>query len=98
MAAKDPASRAAWLPYSVAPGALGGIRALKAVSRGDATPEQQKQALDWIVYVACQTYGDDYRTDPRDHAYTAGRRAVGLAITSALTLDLNKMKKDTENG
>lgn len=96
MTPKDPASRVAWIPYSLAPNELAGVRALKAVSQGAASPEQQKQALDWIVYVACQTYGDDYRTDSRDHAYAAGRRAVGLAITSALTIDLNKMKKDTQ--
>lgn len=95
MPPKDPASRAAWLPYSVAQEDLAGIRALKAVSQGAATPEQQKRALDWVVYVACQTYGDDYRTDSRDHAYAAGRRAVGLAITSALTIDLSKINKGT---
>lgn len=93
MTPKSPSERPAWVPYSVAPDDLAGVRALKAISQGSATPEQQKQALDWVVYVACQTYGDDYRTDSRDHAYAAGRRAVGLAITSALTLDLNKMSK-----
>lgn len=96
MPPRDPASRPAWIPYSLAPNDLAGIRALKAVSQGVATSEQQKQALDWIVYTACQTYGDDYRTDPRDHAYAAGRRAVGLAITSALTIDIVKIKKDTQ--
>jgi len=96
MTPRDPASRPAWLPYSLAPNDLAGIRALKAVSQGVATSEQQKQALDWIVYIACQTYGDDYRTDTRDHAYAAGRRAVGLAITSALTIDIVKIKKDTQ--
>ena len=96
MTVKDPASRAAWLPYSVAPEDLAGVRALKAVSQGVATPEQQKRAMDWIVYVACQTYGDDYRTDSRDHAYAAGRRAVGLAITSALTIDLSKINKGND--
>jgi len=96
MPPRDPASRPAWIPYSLDPNDLAGIRALKAVSQGVATSEQQKQALDWIVYIACQTYGDDYRTDPRDHAYAAGRRAVGLAITSALTIDIVKIKKDTQ--
>lgn len=86
----DRSAAPAWLAFPVDTNAY---RALKALSAGEASPEQQKLALDWVIYIAAMTYGDDYRTDSRDHAYAAGRRSVGLAIVTALTTDLAKVQK-----
>lgn len=62
------------------------VCALQALSKGEATPDQQKQALDWIINEACRTYDLAYRTDPHDHAFCTGRVFAGQQIVGALTL------------
>jgi len=58
--------------------------ALQALARGDASPDQQQRALNWIIYDACGTYDLDYRPDARDHAFVSGRRFVGLELVKLL--------------
>ncbi len=56
--------------------------ALQALVKGEATPDQQKRAINWIVNEACDTYGFQYRTDPCDHAFGSGRRFSGQQIVN----------------
>lgn len=56
------------------------IAAVKALSRGEATPDQQIHALTWIIHEVCGTYKSDYRTDSRDHAKVSGQRSVGVIL------------------
>jgi hypothetical protein len=67
--------------------------ALQAVSEGRATPEQQKRALDWIMYKAAGMDDLDYRTDPREHAFVSGRRFVGLQIRKMLVINVGALAK-----
>ncbi len=64
--------------------------ALKALRDGEATPEQQVRALDWIVMTACETYNMSYRPGgpdgDRDTAFAEGKRFVGLQIVKMLNL------------
>lgn len=69
------------------------VAAIKALERGTATEDQQKRALDWIINRAALTYDLDYRTESRDHAFSSGRRFVGLQIVKMLKLDLGKLKQ-----
>ena len=81
---------APWLPaqYDVADAG-----AIQALARGEATPEQQQRALNWIINEACDTYGLEYRQDARDHAFASGKRAVGLNLVKMLKLNLALFRK-----
>lgn len=80
-------------PYTPAPYTDADVAALQALQRGEATPEQQKRALEWIVNAAANTYDLEYRTEPRDHAFCSGRRFVGLQIVKMLKLSLAALNR-----
>lgn len=80
-------------PYAPAPYTDADVAALQALQRGEATPEQQKRALEWIVNAAANTYDLEYRTEPRDHAFCSGRRFVGLQIVKMLRLSLAALNR-----
>lgn len=83
-------------PPAIAPAhwELPDISAMQALERGEASPDQQKRALTWIVNNVCGTYDADYRVDERDHAFVSGRRFVGLQIVKLLKLSIGKLKKE----
>jgi hypothetical protein len=71
------------------------VYALQAIERGNATPEQQKRGLHWIISYACLT--DDFCNVPQDPRLSAifdGRRFAGLRIRKLLKLDPTKLKDD----
>lgn len=73
---------------------LADVCAMKGLANGTATPEQQQQALKWIIEKACATYELSYRpTSDRDTSFAEGRRFVGLQIVKALRLDLEMLKR-----
>jgi len=53
------------------------VEALRALARGTATADQQKHALDYIIYTMCETYGNNYRADDRDTYVAIGKELVG---------------------
>ena len=67
--------------------------AFQALVRGDATPDQQQRAVNWLLYKATGTYDADYRKDSRDHAFMAGKRFVGLQVVKLISLNLAKLKE-----
>jgi hypothetical protein len=65
--------------------------AFQALARGNATADQQKRALDWLVKKACRTYDLSFRPGEagrRDTDFAEGRRAVGLEIVKLLNLKI----------
>ena len=82
-----------WLPIPVDEFAAG---CLQALERGDATDDQQREALKWIVNVACQTYEPSYcpggEEGRRDTDHHEGRRWVGLQIIKHLKVALSKLR------
>lgn len=59
--------------------------ALRAVAKGNASPDQQKVALLWIMDEACGTWADALHPgQPDATAYMTGRRSVALQISAAL--------------
>lgn len=69
------------------------IVALQSVLRGEATPEQQRRALDWIITFAAATYDMSARPGDTHATYFAeGRRFVGNAI-----IKLTKLKTGALN-
>jgi hypothetical protein len=71
--------------------------AIQALARGDASPEQQKRALQWIVEVGAMTYQDTQMDSDRDTAFANGRRFVGLRIISLTKISLNALRKAKQN-
>lgn len=63
---------ALWTPADAA--------AIQSCLAGTATPEQQKRAIEWIMYSAASMEEMEYRTNDREHAFVSGRRFVGLQI------------------
>jgi len=61
--------------------------ALQALTRGEASPEQQRRALDWIVKVGAGTYNVSFMPGQADStAFAEGRRYVGLQIVKLLAV------------
>lgn len=77
----------AWLPpkYTIAD-----VHAVKALARGEATADQQKRALDWIVHAAAGAYELSFRSDgdggERETAFAEGRRFVGMQVVKLVNM------------
>jgi len=67
---------------------------VQALASGTASADQQKRALKWLIENAAGTYDLEYRSDARDHAFTSGRRFVGLQVVKLLHLNVAKLKKE----
>ena len=81
-------------PSSPSPWREADVAALQALYRGDATPFQQKHALEYIINTVAATYDLSYRADsPRDTDFAEGKRFVGLQIVKLLKLNLLALKE-----
>lgn len=66
---------------------------IKALARGEASPEQQKEALRFIVVDICKTYDLSFRPESeRDTVFAEGKRYVGLQIVKFTQLDVTKLR------
>lgn len=73
------------------------VAALKALANGKASPDQQKRALDFIIYRIAGTYEEVYCPGDggnRDTAYALGKRRVGTYIVTLLNADIRQYKTD----
>lgn len=69
------------------------ISAIQALQRGDASPDQQRRALDYIITLA-GTYDLSYRPDSaRDTDFAEGKRWVGLQVVKATKLNLAAIRQ-----
>lgn len=89
-----------WMPcdYTVAD-----VVAVRAVVAGQATEEQQRRAVAWIVKVASaadeETHFSDNEGGARDSAYAAGRAFVGRSIRKMVDLPasvIDNMRKEND--
>lgn len=70
------------------------VAAIQALVRGDASPEQQRRAIDYIIKDIAGTYDLSYRPDSeRDSTFAEGKRFVGLQIVKAVNLNLARIKQ-----
>lgn len=69
--------------------------ALQALMRGDASPEQQRRALPYIVEVICRTYDLSARPGgpegDRATLFAEGKRFVGLQIVKLTKVNIAKL-------
>lgn len=70
------------------------VSAIQALARGDATPEQQKQSLEWIINELAGTYDLSYRPESdRDTTFAEGKRYVGLQLVKMLKIVISRLKE-----
>lgn len=67
--------------------------AFQALQRGDATPDQQKRALDWLITKGAGAYQFHYYPSDRDTAFALGRGFVGQQIVKLLALNLMTLRR-----
>jgi len=86
-------------PYLPPKYAFADVSAIQALVRGEANPEQQKRAIDWIIMQAARTYDLHYHPDSsRDTDFALGRAFVGMELVKMTKLDLAVlMKKERPN-
>ena len=84
-------------PWKPAPYEIADASAIQALARGDANPDQQRRALDWIIYGACRLRDEPYRPGgaegERDTAFALGQANVGRQIAKLMTLPLAALRR-----
>jgi hypothetical protein len=84
-------------PIPIPPWKKADAHALQALERGEASSDEQKRALAWIINNACGTY--DFCVTPEIERLAAifdGRRFAGLQIIKLIKLNLSRMKDDEQ--
>jgi len=73
---------------------LSQARAVQAFAGGEATPEQQKVAFDWIIRGPCRSAEEVLAPgNPDVTGYLAGRRSVALQIGWVLAQPVESFRK-----
>ena len=76
---------------------LADIQALQALGKCEATPDQQRRALDWILYSAAMLREDPFVPgQPDATAYLNGRQSVARQIASVLQTDPASIRRATK--
>lgn len=71
--------------------------AIKALNSGEATPDQQKKALSWIIKEACGIGLISFDPDnSRATDFNEGKRFVGVQLVAILAEPLENFKKGKE--
>ena len=84
-------------PWKPAPYEIADAAAIQALARGDATKDQQRRALDWILYGPCHLRDEPYRPGgpegDRDTAFALGQANVGRQIAKLMTVNIGALRK-----
>ena len=56
------------------------VNCLRKLHAGEADANEQKKALDYIIYQVCGTYDLPYRPDDRDTIFACGKQHVGQTL------------------
>jgi hypothetical protein len=82
------------LPYTPADYEPADVTAIQAMHRGDASPDLQRRALNFIINDLARTYDLSYRPDSeRDTAFAEGKRFVGLQLVKFLKLNTEAIRQ-----
>lgn len=68
--------------------------AVRAMAAGEADPEQQRRALQWIIESAAGTYDAHYFPTDRETAFALGRAHVGQQIVKLIKLNPKLVRSD----
>ena len=84
-------------PWQFVNPTLSEARALKAIAVGEATPEQQKMGLSWIIHRACGYSLSTFAPGQPDvSGNREGRRDVAVLITQVLLMKPEDLRKPGE--
>jgi len=97
MPAPDPSSAVARPDLSI-----GQVSAIKALARGEATPDQQRIAVEYLLHGLSVVDGLSFRPDAlggqRETDFAEGRRFVGLQLRRIVLLPANQLVEDLKPG
>ena len=71
--------------------------AFKSLEKGEASKEQQRLAVDFLIRIGCRTYDTDWFPDERISCFAAGRRYVGQQVVRFINLKIGKLQ-ESKNG
>lgn len=75
--------------------------AVYKLSIGEATPEQQLKAFDWIINNACMTYDLAFRSGglegDRDTAFASGRQFAGQQIIKMTKVEMHRIINEQQH-
>lgn len=74
------------------------VAAFQALHEGEATPEQQKRALDWLITKCAGVYEFHYYPNDRDTSFALGRAFVGQQVVKLLHLNKSRLMQRERNG
>lgn len=75
------------------------VAAVQALIRGEATDQQQRDFMNWLINQACATYDISFQLEgDRETAFAEGRRFVGSQVVKLSKLSLNQLIKAKQNG
>jgi hypothetical protein len=86
----------AWEPWKPSDWDLPDAAAIQALQRGDASADQQKRALKFIVNTLAGTYDGSFRPGPdgeRVTSFAEGKRHVGLQLVKLANINLPAFRK-----
>src|SRR6185437_7853967 len=73
---------------------LADLSAIKALTRGDATSDQQKRALDWIVRRLARIGEPSFHPgDSHAMAFKDGRKFVGQVLANIMTGHMDELRQ-----
>lgn len=84
------------LPHDPAPIDLLAGSAIKQLAYGEASSDQQKVALKWIIEAASGMYEPHYYQSERDTVFALGKAFVGQQIVGILNADLTPLRREDE--
>ena len=67
--------------------------AFKCLQEGEASPDQQKLVLEFLIKIGCRTYDSDWFPEERVSCFAAGRRYVGQQIVELTNLKIGKIEE-----
>lgn len=88
------AEHSPWMPQ---PYTVADAYSIKALATGQASEEQQRRAIKWIIEVCAMTYDQPYRPGEdgrRDTDFACGRQAVGKEIVKLINMPGQNLRRD----
>lgn len=81
-----------WAPWLPVPYEIPDVSAIQAVARGDASPEQQRRAIVFIIESAAGAYLETFHPDDaRWSDFAQGRRFVGTQLIKLCRLNVTEL-------
>lgn len=68
--------------------------AFQALARGEASPDQQRRALDWLIMRAAGTYEFHFYPSDRDTTFALGRAFVGQQVRKLLAVNISSLRRE----